>query len=169
MKETEVVPPPAPSSWHPAARSLAIVGGEQGPAAQHGGAQPPGTRLVPQAFRVSYRLGQAPDDDVRFMARCAAVVPSDASVYGRYSGEVAQLQQRRDAARQAGGEAERPSLATAADGRLSRWAACSLRGQGRHAGTPGGLGAPWARLGLLGQIPNWLRRPLGPKIGPKTV
>ena len=57
----------------------------------HAIAQPPGTRLVPQAFRVSYRLGQAPDDDVRFMARCAAVMPSDASVYGRYSGEVAQL------------------------------------------------------------------------------
>ena len=47
------------------------------------------------------------------------------------SGEVAQLRRRRDAARQAGGEAERPSMATAADGRLSRWAAVSPASFGR--------------------------------------
>lgn len=42
-------------------------------------------------FSVSYRLGEPPDEDLRFVARCAAVVPTGASGFGMLMSKVAEF------------------------------------------------------------------------------
>lgn len=49
-----------------------------------------GAHFARHGFAVDYRLGRAPDDDLRFMARCKAVVPTGTSGFAQLVAAVAQ-------------------------------------------------------------------------------
>ena len=50
-----------------------------------------GSYFRDHGFEVRYRLGQSPDDDLRFIARCFAVVPTGASGFGQLAAKIAEI------------------------------------------------------------------------------
>ena len=49
-----------------------------------------GAHFLSQGFRVQYRIGKSPDDDLRFMARCSAVVPTGSSGFAQLAAAVSE-------------------------------------------------------------------------------